>query len=130
MHLHELEDIVINITEEMNLRLDAPVPFDVFECWMFEEEARVPTTHLTVTEEVMVLDIVLFQLVEGIGKNLAIYPFRNVPMFSRNNLVARLGFRQCRSALLKVVGKGFVVEEDPRIVELAIEGALMIFNAR
>lgn len=65
---HEAENVVIDITEEVNLsvvsrdrtvhletsitdiRFHTPVPVEVFQSWMLVEESTVPPTHMTITD--------------------------------------------------------------------------------
>ena len=46
--LHPAENIVIDVAEEVDFGLDAPVVADVFEGGMFVEHAAVPAAHLVV----------------------------------------------------------------------------------
>ena len=55
--LHESKDIVINVTEEVNLGLDAPIILHIFESWVMSEECRIPATHLSVADPVRILDV-------------------------------------------------------------------------
>ena len=61
MVLHVSENVVVNVTVEMDFGLDAPVVLDVFESRMFVEDAAVPATHLVVGHFVRVLHVVFFE---------------------------------------------------------------------
>ena len=60
MVLHVAEDIVVDITEEFDFGLDAPVVADVFEGRVVVEEAAVPPAHLMVRFHSRILHIVFF----------------------------------------------------------------------
>lgn len=47
---HELEGIVVNVAEQLDTRLDSPVPFVVHHQGLSEEEARFEPAHVTVTD--------------------------------------------------------------------------------
>ena len=48
MVLHPTENVIVDVAEEMDFGLDAPVVADVFESGVFVEHAAVPAAHLVV----------------------------------------------------------------------------------
>ena len=58
---HVAEDVVIDIAEEMDFGLDAPVELCVFECWVFVEETTIPAAHLVVGFHGPILDVLFFE---------------------------------------------------------------------
>ena len=46
--LHPRKDIVVDIAEEVDIRLDSPVILHVFKCRVLAEHAAVPSAHLMV----------------------------------------------------------------------------------
>ena len=46
--LHPAENVIVDVAEEMDFGLDAPVVADVFEGGVFVEHAAVPAAHLVV----------------------------------------------------------------------------------
>ena len=58
---HVFEDVVVDVAEEVHLRLHTPVPSCVGERWVLVEEAAVPAAHLVVGGHVCVLDFLLFE---------------------------------------------------------------------
>ena len=61
MIFHPAEDVVVDVAEELDFRLDTPVVSCICERGVVVEHARVPPAHLMVGDLVPVLDIVFFQ---------------------------------------------------------------------
>lgn len=80
---HVPEDIVVDVAEEMHLRLNAPVILHVFECRMFVEEAAVPSAHLVVGFHAAVLDVVFLEDLGRFFEKLHIDPRGDRPVFLR-----------------------------------------------
>ena len=59
--LHVAEYIVVYVAEEMDFRLDAPVPARVLEGRVLVEHAAVPSAHLVVRHHVCVLYSLLLE---------------------------------------------------------------------
>lgn len=126
--LHEAEDIVIDVTEEMDLGFDAPVVLHVLQGGMLVEHARVPTAHLVVAEHVGILDIVLLQYVGALDKQVLVDPAGHLPVLLWHNLVAHLGLGGGARGLFELFGKGNVVEEGPGVVELVVPSPFEILH--
>ncbi len=54
---HVVEDIVVNVAEEMNIRFHAPVVAEVLQRRVMVEEARVPTAHFVVAAHGRILHV-------------------------------------------------------------------------
>ena len=80
---HVAEDIVVNITEELDLRLDTPVVTVFGESRMLVEQATVPAAHLMVGHLVAVLYVLLLQDLRGLFEEVPVDPFGNVPVLLR-----------------------------------------------
>lgn len=50
-----MEDVVVDVAEELDARLDSPVPVERLEDLLLEEEARVETAHMPVRFRAAVL---------------------------------------------------------------------------
>ena len=64
--LHPPEDVVVDVAEEVDLGLDAPVIANVFKGRVLVEHATVPTAHLVVGWHVPVLYIILLEHLRGL----------------------------------------------------------------
>lgn len=135
---HVAEDVVVDVAEEVHFRLHAPVVPGVGEGGVFVEHAAVPATHLVVGHEVAVLHVLLFKHLGRFLEEVVVYPRGDRPVVFgdcfcescqdllepqcklpiRTIVTFRFGFGL--SLRLEFVRKGFVVEESPWIVELAI----------
>ena len=72
--LHEAEDVVVDVAEEVHLRLHAPVVLRVREGRVLVEEAAVPAAHVVVGDHVGVLDFLLLQHAGGFLEEVGIDP--------------------------------------------------------
>ena len=79
--LHPAEDIIVDVAEEMDFGLDAPVVADVFESGVFVEHSAVPAAHLVVGYEGAVLDFLLFEHLCGFIEEVAVDPVGDGPVF-------------------------------------------------
>lgn len=125
---HELERVVIDVTEELNAGLDAPVPLVVKHQLVTEEEARLVATHVAVADGVAVDDILLLHLIAHLGRLGSVDPRREGPLVGFDLAILGLAGNErggdTDEGLVKVV----VVEEDPVVVELAVEAVLDLAN--
>ena len=117
---HVAENVIVDVAEELDLGLDAPVVFGVRERWVVVEHARVPAAHLVVGFEVGVLDIVFFEDAGGFFKKFSGNPGWSGPVFAWDDMVGALCLRFGLCESLKFFGEGDVVEEGPRVVEFVI----------
>lgn len=124
--LHEAEDIVVDITEEVHLGLDSPIVLHIRKSWMLVKQPRIPATHLVVAEQVSVLYILLFQYVCALGEQILIYPARHSPVVVWKNLISDLRFGELPRSLLELLGERYVVEKCPGVIELVIPCSFQI----
>lgn len=149
-----VEDIVIDVTEELDLGLNAPVVAVLLEDGMAVKHATVPATHLVVRDLVAVLDVLLLQNFGGLLEEIHVDPIGDAPVFLGYLLCKRDGqwLAKCANQtrlnsiafhtpvnlcldlrlgpLLELLGERLVVEEDPGVIELAVPGALQIAYRR
>lgn len=83
---HVAEDIVVNITEEMDLWLYSPVELCVCQSRVLVEETTVPSAHLMVGFHTAILNIILLQDTCRFLEQLFVDPRRNLPVFLGNQL--------------------------------------------
>lgn len=92
--LHVAEDVVVNITEEVDVGLDAPVILGVGEGGVFVEEAAVPATHLVVGDLVCILDFVFLQDLDGFLIQIHVDPGWYLPVLRWYKLCYKLATAQ------------------------------------
>jgi hypothetical protein len=80
--LHPSEDIVVDITEEVYVGLDAPVVLHVCEGGVLAEEAAVPAAHLVVRGFVHVLHLLRGKEVYGFVVEVHVDPRGYVPVLA------------------------------------------------
>lgn len=88
--LHVAEDVVVDIAEEMDLGLDAPVVADVLERGMLVEHAAVPATHLMVGHHVGILNTVLLKHGSRFFEDAGVDPRGRVPVVIGDELCVLL----------------------------------------
>lgn len=127
---HVAENVVVNVAEEFNLRLHAPVIFCVRKGRVVVEHAGVPAAHLVVGFEVGVLDVVLSEDAGGFFEEVVGDPGRRRPVLGRDGVVGAFcgGFRLGKS--LEFFSEGDVVEEGPGVVELVVPGSFEVAHRR
>lgn len=126
--LHEAEDVVVDVAEEVDVWLDAPVVLHVLQGGMLVEHARVPAAHLVVGEHVGILDVLLFQDVGRLFEQILVDPTGDFPVLFWYQLVADFGFGGCSRGPLELFGKGHIVEKGPGVVELVVPRAFQIMH--
>lgn len=143
--LHPAEDVVVNVAEEVDVRLDAPVPAVVLEGRVLVEHAAIPAAHLVVGYLVGVLDVLLLQHLDRLMEEVHVDPRWHLPVFLRDQLcsrqlvsrlslihplhrrtVANFGLGGGTRLPLELLIEGLVVEEGPRIIELVVPCPLEI----
>ena len=123
---HVAEDVVVDVAEELDLRLDTPVVLRVLERRVMVEETAVPAAHLVVRDTVCVLDVIFFQDLGRFFKQVGADPGRGGPVVFGDCVVGAFRFCGGLSLSLEIVGEGDIVEEGPGVVELAVPGALEV----
>ena len=118
---HELEGVVVDVAVELDAGLDAPVPLVVEHQGMAEEEARLVAAHVSVADGVAVDDLLLLHRFADLGGLVLVNPFGEGPVLFGNLAVLGLAGHKSRCNLLELVVELVVVEENPVVVELAVE---------
>ena len=127
---HVAENVIVDVAEEFDLRLDAPVVFCVREGGMMVEHAGVPAAHLVVRFKGGVLHVFLLEDASGFFEEVARYPGRCFPVIGRNGMVGAVCFGFGLGESLELIGKGDVVEEGPGVVELVVPGPFKVAHCR
>lgn len=122
--LHEAEDVVVDVTEEVDFWLDAPVVLHVLESGVVVEQARVPAAHLVVAQHVRVLNVMFLEDICALTEQIAVDPTWHFPVLFWNELVAYFGLCHGTCGLFEVLGEGYVVEEGPGVVEFVVPSTL------
>ena len=81
---HVAEDIVVDVTEEVNFGLHAPIITRIGKGRVVVEEAGIPTAHLVVGDHISVLDALFFKYEGGFGEEVIVDPGGDGPMFFWN----------------------------------------------
>ena len=86
--LHVSEHVVVNIAEELDIGLNAPVVTVVLEGLVLVKHSAVPAAHLVVGDLRRVLDVLFLQNLGGVLEELHADPARDGPMFLGNQFYA------------------------------------------
>lgn len=121
MVVHEAEDIIVDVAEEVYFGFDPPVVPVLSERRMLVEKPAVPSAHLVVGEQVRILHVLFLQQVGGFFEQIHVDPGRDCPVFFRDELVPDLGGGKGRGAHFEFFREGLVIEESPGIVEFGVE---------
>lgn len=78
--LHVTEDVVVNVAEEVHIRLDSPVVLRILQGRVLIEKSAIPPAHLMVRDLIGVLNIVLFQDLDGFLIEVVVDPRWCIPM--------------------------------------------------
>lgn len=81
--LHVTEDVVVNVAEEVHIRLDSPVVLRILQGRVLIEKSAIPPAHLMVRDLIGVLNIVLFQDLDGFLIEVVVDPRWCIPMLVR-----------------------------------------------
>ena len=79
--LHVAKDVIVNVAEEMDFRLNAPIIAGVGQRGVAVEHARVPAAHLVVGELASVLDGLLLEHFGGFFEDVTVDEGGDVPVF-------------------------------------------------
>lgn len=121
---HKLESIVFDVAEQLDARLDTPVPLVLEHERVLEEEARLVATHVSVADRITIDDLTPSHvLTNGLGLVL-VDPFWERPVLLWNKSVSGLARGESAGDLLERVVKLLVVQEYPIIVVLVVESVL------
>ena len=78
---HVAEHVVVDVAEEVDLGLHAPVIPRVSEGRVMVEKAGVPAAHLVVGDQVPILDVLFFEYLRRFDEQVVIYPRGDGPVF-------------------------------------------------
>lgn len=79
--LHVAEDIIIDVAEEVDVGLDAPVVAGTEEGGVVVKKAAVPAAHLVVGVQIAVLYVLFFENFGGLFEEVVVDPGGNGPVF-------------------------------------------------
>jgi len=88
--LHVAEDVVVDITEEVDVRLDAPVILHIGKGGMLIKHAAVPPTHLMVRYLVGILNLLVEEQLHRLLVKILADPRRNLPVLFWNEFCHRV----------------------------------------
>jgi len=120
--LHVSEDVVVDVAEEVDVGLDAPVVVHVCERRVVWEEAGVPATHLVVGDLVCVLDAIFGEDCGRFFVECWVDPGWCAPVCGWDLGKGDVSVCGAADGEFEALGEGFVVEEGPGVVELVVEG--------
>ena len=123
---HEAERIEVDVAEYLHARLHPPVPLVILQQRLPVKEPRFEAAHVPVADRVAVDDLLLGHLFADLLGFFLVDPFRERPMFFGDFAVVRGARDEGRGDFLEGVVEGFVVEEDPVVVVVAVES---VFDA-
>ena len=84
MVAHPTEDVVVNIAEEAYLWFHAPIVADILKGWVLVEHATIPAAHLMIRYHGTVLNLLLFEHLGRLIKQITVDPGGDCPMFLRD----------------------------------------------
>lgn len=125
---HELEGVVVDIAVHLDAGLNAPVPLVVEHQRVAEEEARLVAAHVPVADGVAVDDLLLLHLLADAGGLVLVNEIGERPVLLGDLAVLGLTRDQGSGDLLELVVEIVVVQEDPIVIELAVEAVLDVSN--
>ena len=126
--LHVPEDVVVDVAEELDFRLHAPVVLDVLEGRVAVEHAAIPPAHLVVGHLARVLHFVLGENFSRLFVELFADPRGHFPVVFGDNVVVALRLGDCLGPALEFFGELDIVEEGPGIVELVVPCCFQFFH--
>lgn len=126
--LHKLERIVGNVTEELDARLDTPVPLVIHQQGMPEEEARLISAHVAIGDAIAVDDLLGSHLLSRPCSVVLIDKVGEGPMLLGDLAILGLARGQSRGDLFELIIEGLIVEKDPVIVVGMVEAVLDLTN--
>jgi hypothetical protein len=125
---HELEGVVVDVAVQLDAGFYAPVPFVVEHQGVTEEEAGLVAAHVPVADGVAVDDLLLLHFLANTGGLVLIDPLGEGPVLLGDLAVLGLARDEGRGDLLEFIVEVVVVQEDPVVVELAVEAVLDVAN--
>lgn len=127
--LHEAEGVEGDVAVQLDARLHAPVELVLLHQRMAEEEPALVAAHVAITDRVAVDDLALPHILPHGGGFILIDEIGKTPVFFADLAVPRPPGDEVGSDLLEVVVEFGVVEEDPVVVEVAVEAVFDLADA-
>lgn len=127
---NDTEGVVVDITEELDGGLNAPVVLVVHHQRLAEEKSRLESAHVTVADGVSVDDLSLLHVLTNLLGLVLVNPLREGPMLLGDQTVVSFARNQSRGDLLEDVVERLVVKEDPVVSISVIESILDLANGR
>lgn len=125
---HVAEDIVVNIAEEMHVRLHTPVVLHVEQSRVLVEHAAIPAAHLVVALHACVLHALIGEQLRALLHHISVDPRWDLPVLFWDDLVGNLGLGVFPCFSLEFLGERDVVDESPRVVEFTVPGSLQVLH--
>ncbi|KAH3681426.1 hypothetical protein WICPIJ_007583 [Wickerhamomyces pijperi] len=119
--LHELENIVVNVTVDSDVWLHSPVVVVVHHQLVSVEEPGLVAAHVSVRDGVPVDDLLLLHRFSRGSSLVQVDPFREGPVLLWNQTVLGLTGDQSRGGSDELLGEWLVVEEHPIVAVLGVE---------
>lgn len=126
--LHDTERVIVDVAVKLDGGLDAPVVLVVHEQRLTEEESRLESAHVAVTDGVAVDDLALSHIFTDLACLFLVDPLGERPVLGSNLSIERVAGHEGSGDLLEGGVKGLVVKEDPVVVVAAIEAILDLTN--
>lgn len=121
---HVLESVVLDITEQLDGWLHAPIPFIVQHERLLEEEAGLKSTHVTIRDRIAIDDFALCHILAHSFRFVLIDMVRKRPVLLGNDSVFGRTRNKRSRDLLELFIELLVVQEHPIIVKLLVESVL------
>jgi hypothetical protein len=126
--LHVFEDIVVDVAVKLNGGFHSPVVFVVQHELLLEKETRLKAAHVTVGNGISVNDTLCVHVLANLFCLLLIDVIGEAPVLLGDEPILRLSAHKRRSNLLEIIVERFVVQENPVVMELAVETVLYVTN--
>lgn len=125
---HVLERVIVDIAEQLNARLNSPVPLVVQHRLLAEEEPRFKSAHVTIADRVSVDNLFLRHFLTNLLRLLLVNVVWERPVLLGYLRIVGGARDEGGRHLLELLVKGLIVEEDPIIMVLAVEPILDLPN--
>ena len=121
---HELEHIVVDVTVQLDVWLDSPVPVVVLQQRVSVEETGLEAAHVSVGDGVTVDDLLLAHVLSDLLRLVLVDPGWEGPVLLGDQTVLGGTGDHRGSDVLELLGELLVVQEDPVVLELGVEAVL------
>lgn len=121
---HQAERVVVDVAEQLDGGLHTPVVLIVEHELLAKEETRLEATHVTITLGVAVDDLASLHVLSDLLCLILVDPLGVGPVLLRNQAVVGGAGNERGGDLLEGLVEWLVVQEDPVVVEAAVEAIL------